>query len=182
MRLIGDDQQLASISAGGVLRDLAGRHNAVTLSTVVRFTHAQTGQAEAAASLAIRAGDPAGIGFYIDHGRVHVGADQHAADMAYHAWAADRAAGRDSILLAPTNELVAQLNERARLDRLTATSAAASPPSASATVTLADGLTASAGDTIATRKNARWIPTTSRGGWVKTATAGPFAPCTTTAR
>lgn len=167
VRLIGDDQQLASISAGGVLRDLAGRHNAVTLSTVVRFTHAQTGQAEAAASLAIRAGDPAGIGFYIDHGRVHVGADQHAADMAYHAWAADRAAGRDSILLAPTNELVAQLNERARLDRLTATSAAASPPSASATVTLADGLTASAGDTIATRKNARWIPTTSRGGWVK---------------
>ena len=41
-----------------------------------------------------------------------------AADMAYHAWAADSAAGRDSILLAPTNDLVAELNERARLDRL----------------------------------------------------------------
>ncbi|OBI94773.1 MobF family relaxase [Mycobacterium asiaticum] len=167
VRLIGDDQQLASISAGGVLRDLAQRHDAVTLSTVVRFTYPETGQAEAAASLAIRAGDPAGIGFYIDHGRVHVGADQHAADMAYQAWAADRAAGRDSILLAPTNELVAHLNERARLDRLTAVGPAARPPLASATVTLADGLTASAGDTIATRKNARWISTTSRGGWVK---------------
>ncbi|OBK59449.1 exonuclease V subunit alpha [Mycobacterium gordonae] len=167
VRLIGDDQQLSSISAGGVLRDLAQRHDAVTLSTVVRFTHPETGQAEAAASLAIRAGDPAGIGFYIDHGRVHVGADQHAADMAYQAWAADRAAGRDSILLAPTNELVAHLNERARLDRLTAVGTAARPPLASATVTLADGLTASAGDTIATRKNARWISTTSRGGWVK---------------
>ncbi|MDP7739524.1 MobF family relaxase [Mycobacterium paragordonae] len=166
VRLIGDDQQLASISAGGVLADLADRYNAVTLSTVVRFTHPETGKAEAAASLAIRAGDPAGIGFYIDHHRVHVGADQHAADMAYEAWAADRAAGRDSILLAPTNELVAQLNERARLDRLTAAGTAASAPSASATVTLADGLTASAGDTIATRKNARWIPT-SRGCWVK---------------
>ena len=46
---------------------------------------------------------------------------QTAADMAYQAWAADRAAGRDSILLAPTNDLVAQLNERARLDRLTHT-------------------------------------------------------------
>ncbi|GLB85603.1 MULTISPECIES: MobF family relaxase [Mycobacterium] len=167
VRLIGDDEQLASISAGGILRDLAQRHNAVTLSTVVRFTHPETGHAEAAASLAIRNGDPAGIGFYIDHGRVHVGADQHAADMAYDAWAADRAAGRDSILLAPTNELVAQLNERARLDRLTAAGTDASTPKAAATVTLADGLTASAGDIIATRKNARWIRTTSRGGWVK---------------
>ena len=163
VRLIGDDQQLASISAGGVLRDLADAHDTVTLSTVVRFTHRQTGPAEAAASLAIRAGDPAGIGFYIDHHRVHVGADQTAADMAYQAWTADLAAGRDSILLAPTNDLVAQLNERARLDRLTRT-----PDStATAAVTLADGLTASTGDWIATRKNARWLRTTQRGGWVK---------------
>lgn len=167
VRLVGDDQQLASISAGGILRDLAQRHNAVTLSTVVRFTHPETGQAEAAASLAIREGDPSGIGFYIDHGRVHVGADQHAADMAYEAWTADLAAGRDSILMAPTNELVAELNERARLDRLIAADIDPADLAAAATVTLADGLTASAGDIIATRKNARWIPTTSRGGWVK---------------
>ncbi|WP_264034778.1 AAA family ATPase [Mycobacterium interjectum] len=171
VRLIGDDQQLASVSAGGVLRDLAERHDTVTLSTVVRFTHPETGKAEAAASLAIRAGDPAGIGFYIDHHRVHVGADQTAADMAFQAWAADRAAGRDSILLAPTNDLVAQLNERARLDRLTHTpTIPASPPNdpqSAATVTLADGLTASAGDWIATRKNARWLRTTTHGAWVK---------------
>jgi len=171
LRLIGDDQQLASVSAGGVLRDLAERHDAVTLSTVVRFTHPETGQSEAAASLAIRAGDPAGIGFYIDHHRVHVGADQTAADMAYQAWAADRAAGRDSILLAPTNDLVTQLNERARLDRLThapTTPAGSSgDPQSTATVTLADGLTASAGDWIATRKNARWLRTTTHGAWVK---------------
>ena len=160
VRLIGDDQQLASISAGGVLRDLAAAQDTVTLSTVVRFTHPQTGAAEAAASLAIRAGDPAGIGFYIDHHRVHVGADRTAADMAYQAWVADRAAGRDSILLAPTNDLVAQLNERARLDRL----AHAPDTTSAATVTLADGLTASAGDCIATRKNARWLRTTQRGG------------------
>ena len=83
---------------------------------------------------------------------MHVGADQNAADMAYAAWAADIAAGRDSILLAPTNEQVAELNERARLDRLTNGGG-----SASATVTLGDGLTASAGDWIATRKNARWL-------------------------
>jgi len=170
VRLIGDGQQLASVSAGGVLRDLAERHDTVTLSTVVRFTHPETGQSEAAASLAIRAGDPAGIGFYIDHHRVHVGADQTAADIAYQVWAADRASGRDSILLAPTNDLVAQLNERARLDRLTHTPTPASRPTdpqSAATVTLADGLTASAGDWIATRKNARWLRTTTHGAWVK---------------
>ncbi|WP_054585781.1 MobF family relaxase, partial [Mycobacterium intracellulare] len=167
VRLIGDDQQLASVSAGGVLRDLAERHDTVTLSTVVRFTHPETGQPEAAASLAIRSGDPAGIGFYIDHHRVHVGAEATAADMAYTAWAADRAAGRDSILLAPTNDLVAALNERARLDRLTHTPATPGAKDSAATVTLADGLTASAGDWVATRKNARWLRTTTHGAWVK---------------
>lgn len=167
VRLIGDDQQLASVSAGGVLRDLAERHDTVTLSTVVRFTHPETGQGEAAASLAIRRGDPAGIGFYIDHHRVHVGADATAADLAYTAWAADRAGGRDSILLAPTNALVAALNERARLDRLTQAPTTSHDAQSVATVTLADGLTASAGDWIATRKNARWLRTTTHGAWVK---------------
>ncbi|MBY0443544.1 MAG: relaxase domain-containing protein [Mycobacteriaceae bacterium] len=163
VRLVGDDQQLASISAGGILCDLADRHDTVTLSTVVRFTRPETGPAEAAASLALRAGDPAAIGFYIDHHRVHVGADTVVADLAYQAWAADRAAGRDSILLAPTNELVAQLNQRARLDRLAHTT---TTPPASSTVTLADDLTASAGDWITTHKNARWLATTN-GKWVK---------------
>jgi len=37
VRLIGDDQQLASISAGGVLCDIRHRHGAKTLLEVVRF-------------------------------------------------------------------------------------------------------------------------------------------------
>ena len=78
VRLIGDDEQLASISAGGVIKDIAERHHTPTLSTVVRFND----PSESAASLAIRAGDPTGIAFYIDNGRVHVGADQTAQDMA----------------------------------------------------------------------------------------------------
>ena len=65
------------------------------------------------------------------------------------------------MLIAPTNELVAELNERARLDRLRR-----GPPPRTRTVTLGDGLTASAGDWIATRKNARWLHITG-GGWVK---------------
>ena len=163
VRLIGDDQQLASISAGGVLRDIAARHDALPLNTVVRFTHPDIGESEGAASLALRDGDPAGLAFYLDHHRVHVGADNVAADMAYHAWADDVAAGRHAILLAPTNDLVAELNERARLDRLASTIAG---PGGSTTVTLGDGLTASTGDWITTRSNARWLGL--RGGaWVK---------------
>ena len=37
VRLIGDDQQLAAIGAGGVLRDIATTHGAVRLDEVVRF-------------------------------------------------------------------------------------------------------------------------------------------------
>jgi hypothetical protein len=163
VRLIGDDQQLTSVSAGGVLKDLADRHGALSLSTVIRFTDPALGAAEGAASLALRNGDPAGLAFYLDHHRVHVGADDVAADTAYRAWAHDASQRRDAILLAPTNELVAQLNERARLDRLRA---AAHTTKRSRTITLADGLTASAGDWITTRHNARRLRST-KGGWVK---------------
>jgi hypothetical protein len=97
VRLIGDDGQLSSISAGGVLRDIAAQTDALTLSELIRFAS----PAEGLASLALRAGDPAGIGHYIDHHRAHVGADATAADMAYTAWRADRDAGLESILLAP---------------------------------------------------------------------------------
>ena len=92
VRLVGDDAQLASIAAGGVLRDIAATHGAVTLTELVRFTD----PAEAAAGLAIRDGDPAGIGFYLDTHRVSVGDLATVTDTAYTGWASDRAAGRDT--------------------------------------------------------------------------------------
>ncbi len=104
VRLVGDDRQLAAIGAGGVLRDLDRTHGAVTLSEVRRFTHADgsPNRAEAAASLAIRRRRPAGIAYYLDHGRIHVGDDTTTADQAFAAWSADRDAGLDSLLLAST--------------------------------------------------------------------------------
>lgn len=161
VRLVGDDHQLSSVSAGGVLRDLAADHHAVTLSEVVRFGKTERGRAEGAASLALRRGDPAGIAFYLDNRRIHVGADALAAEQAYTAWLTDRGAGLDSVLLAPTNALVAELNDRARADRLRN-----SGRLPGRTVELGDGLLASAGDWITTRSNARWLPTGKR-GWVK---------------
>ena len=54
VRLVGDDQQLAAIGAGGVLRDIKHTHGALQLTELHRFTN----PAEAAASLALRDGDP----------------------------------------------------------------------------------------------------------------------------
>lgn len=153
VRLIGDDGQIASISAGGILRDIAAETDALTLSQLVRFSAAEEG----AASLALRSGDPAGIGYYIDHHRVHVGAEQTAADMAFQAWLADIAAGRDSLLLAPTNTIVDELNARARTARISAATAADPNYRIGRETILSDQLAASAGDIIRTRDNARWL-------------------------
>jgi DNA primase catalytic core len=156
VRLIGDDQQLAAIGAGGVLRDIADVHGALTLTHTVRFTD----PSEGAACLALREGDPAALGFYLDHGRVHVGDIETVVDQAYQAWAADRRAGVDAVMLAPTRNLAAALNTRAHTDLL-ATGEASGPA-----VTLADGSQATTGDVITTRVNDRRLPISAT-DWVK---------------
>ena len=114
VRLVGDDQQLAAIGAGGVLRDIKHSHGALHLAELHRFTT----PAEAAVSLAVREGKSEALDFYLDHGRVHVGDIATTTDEAFSAWVSDRAAGLDAIMIAPTRELVAQLNRRAREHRL----------------------------------------------------------------
>ena len=116
---------------------------------MVRFTEPA---AESAASLAMRDGDPAGIAFYIDHDRVHVGADQTAADMAYAAWVA-RHRSRARLNPVGTHQRPRRRTQRTRPPGPAKQQARANIR----TVTLADGLTASAGDWIATRNNARWL-------------------------
>jgi DNA primase catalytic core len=155
VRLIGDDQQLASIGAGGVLRDIQATHGALRLTELVRFTD----RAEGSASLALREGHTSALGFYLDQRRVHVGDATTMADDLFAAWSADLAGGLDSIMLAPTRELVADLNQRARTQRLDGTPA-------SREIELVDGNLASVGDTIITRSNNRRLRV-SPTDWVK---------------
>ena len=164
VRLVGDDRQLASVAAGGVLRDIAHQIGAVTLSEVHRFRNrdGSLNHAEAAATLALREGDPSAIAFYADRGRIHVGDLGACADQAYAAWAADRAADTDSVLIAPTRDLVAELNTRARNDRLAGLDEKEIGP----VLTLADGTKVSEGDRIITRENDRRLRI-SRTNWVK---------------
>jgi conjugative relaxase-like TrwC/TraI family protein len=155
VRLIGDDQQLAAIGAGGVLRDINSIHGALQLTELHRFTD----PAEAQASLALREGDPGALGFYLDHGRVHVGDLAKITEDAFAAWISDRAVGLDAIMLAPTRELVAELNRRARDHRRNG-----APPGQE--VRLGDGNRASVGDMIITRANDRRLRLSAT-DWVK---------------
>lgn len=156
VRLIGDDQQLAAVGAGGVLRDIAATHGALHLTELMRFE----GAAEGAASLALRDGKPEALGFYLDAGRVHVGDLATMSEEVFQSWQADRSSGRDAIMLAPTRDLVAELNQKARTHRLEGTNEPGTER------TLADGNQASVGDVIITRANDRRLRTTAT-DWVK---------------
>ena len=146
VRLIGDDQQLASVSAGGVLREVAAEAGAVTLSELHRFTN----QTEAANTLLLRNGDVEALGFLLDNQRVRVVGEAEAAHALHAAWAADVKAGKTALMLAHSVGTVTSLNEHARAARV-----AAGDVDDDHTVTLRSGLPCGAGDLIVTRLNDR---------------------------
>jgi conjugative relaxase-like TrwC/TraI family protein len=155
VRLIGDTQQLAAIGAGGVLRDIVATHGALHLDELMRFTD----PVEGTASLALRDGRPEALGFYLDHNRVHVGDLATITTHVFTAWATDRQQGLDAMMLAPTKDLVSQLNLQAQSHRLAGRNPGPGAP-------LADGNTAFVGDTIVTRANDRRLRL-GMNDWVK---------------
>lgn len=155
VRMVGDDQQLAAIGAGGVLRDIARTHGVVRLNEVVRFDD----PIEAEASLALRDGDCKPLGYYVDHERIHAGDGQTVVDEVLDAWQREQAAGCDCLMLAPTHELVRELNERARAARL-------ADAVVDDEVRLRDGTHASVGDVVLTRRNDRLLGVSGT-DWVK---------------
>jgi hypothetical protein len=148
-------QQLAAIGAGGMLRDIQASYGALRLTELHRFTD----PAEAAATLALRDGRPEALGLYLDRRRVHVGNPTTTLDAVFNAWQTDRNHGLDTIMLAPTRELVSQLNQRARNHRLASTNPGRQ-------VELADDNRGSVGDLIITRSNDRRLRITAT-DWVK---------------
>lgn len=145
VRLIGDNRQLAAVGAGGVLRDVQEAAGAATLAELMRFVD----PAEAAATLAVRDGDTAAVGFYLDHGRLHDTGDPEEAVV--DAWSADMAAARSALMITSTREAAAALNEKARQRRIAEGFVDDTGPS----VTLRSGLPAAVGDQVLTRRNDR---------------------------
>jgi len=146
--LVGDDQQRAAAGAGGILRDIESAHGAVTLTEVMRFTDPLEGKA----SLALRAGDPSVVGRWADQQRIQAVTPDTAAGQVFKAWAADIAAGADSIMIAPTLSMVTTLNAQARAARLAVQVGDVGPQSQ-----LPNGETVSAGDVIITKQNKRTL-------------------------
>ncbi|WP_269939254.1 MobF family relaxase [Arthrobacter sp. HY1533] len=144
--LVGDPAQLDSIDAGGVLGWLDRSGCAQRLSTVWRFTN----DWERTASLKLRTGDFDVITEYTAHDRISSGTYDAMVDDAYNRWDADIRTGGTSILIAPDNDTVSMLNERAQADRV-----GSGAVDAEATVDLSDGLHAGRGDTILARRNDR---------------------------
>ncbi|MFE3795751.1 MobF family relaxase [Nocardia tengchongensis] len=144
VRCVGDDHQLPAIEAGGSAADTADAARASALTQVVRFASS----IEASASLALREGDPSALGFYLDHQRIRSGSSAAVREQAYAGWIADDLGGRDTVMLAATNDIVTALNDQARADRL-----ARSTTQAGLEAALADGLHASLGDIVSTRRN-----------------------------
>lgn len=146
VRLIGDDQQLASVAAGGVLVDIRNQVGAASLTELMRFKDS----AEAAATLALREGDVTALGFYFDRERVHATEESDLISSVFNAWSSDRLAGHETMMLASTRVAVNELNDLARSQRL-----AECEGWEWDSVVLSSGLRASAGDLVVTRKNDR---------------------------
>lgn len=146
VRLIGDDKQLGAVEAGGAIRLIAHDVGAVRFREVVRFTDPD----QATASLQIREGNSAGLEYYRDNRLVASGSRETMRDAAQRAWRADLDAGRQTLLIVPTNEDVVSLNVQARAQRLHR-----GDIDAGCAVDLHDGTAASVGDWIVTRHNDR---------------------------
>src|SRR5665811_2291709 len=95
-------------------------------------------------------------GFYLDHDRVHVGDAVTCADVVFEAWARERIGGRDCLMLAPTLELVRELNLRAQAARGLVGSS----------VPLSDDCEARVGDVVISRRNDRRLGVSGT-DWVK---------------
>ncbi len=146
VRMVGDDKQLAAVEAGGAMRWFAHHNGALRLKEVVRFADRE----QAAASLKLHAGDPAGLDYYFAKSWVHEGSRETMREAAHRAWRADLDSGRRSLLIVPANEDVTALNLQARELRLHR-----GDVDDGRAVQLHDGTAASKGDLVVTRHNDR---------------------------
>ncbi|MEW1808360.1 MobF family relaxase [Pseudarthrobacter sp. NPDC080039] len=158
--LVGDPAQLDAIDAGGILGWLDRQHKTARLTTIWRFDQPW----ERDASLQLRAGNYSAIAAYDRHQRLRHGNYLDMIDLAYLNWHTDTLAEKTSILIAPDNDSVHMLNERAQTDRVNQGAV-----DAEQTVMISDGERAGRGDTIIARRNDRTLRD-SAGGFIRNGT------------
>ncbi|MFY1623775.1 MobF family relaxase [Micromonospora sp. WMMD735] len=146
--LVGDPQQTSAVGPGGLLRYLAALGVTRSLTHVHRFTHPWEGPA----SLRLRHGDPTVLAEYDERGRLIGGHRSDLIDQMLPRWLADVTAGHSSMMLVDTNDEAVAVAERARALLIAAGRVQPGP-----SVRLRDGVAASVGDIIVTRRNDRRI-------------------------
>ncbi|MEV3934379.1 MobF family relaxase [Glycomyces sp. NPDC049804] len=143
IRLLGDDCQLGAVASGGALRLIAAEAGATELRDLHRFQDPTFAQA----SLQLREGDATGLDYFTDRGRLHGGSRDAMLEAVYSGWKQDIAAGKTSLMMAYSNTVVAELSDRARVDRIAVGEVREEG------VALHNGSTAGCGDWIVTRDN-----------------------------
>ena len=139
LALVGDPEQLPSVARGGVFAHWCDTLPHHTLDEPRRFTQPW----EAAASLALRAGDPEAVDAYVAHHRVSTSHPAFAASQVARAHERHVAAGRSVAITTTTSETARAINVEIQQTRR---------PEGPG-VALRDGTRAHAGDEIATRRN-----------------------------
>lgn len=145
--LAGDHRQLAPVARGGLFPELHRRLGGAELTVAHRLERAW----EREAAMAIRRQDVAGLDDYAAHDRIRSGDRQAMIEAVYDHWADGYLSGRDSLMVARTNEAVDELNQRAQrllveLGRVEAGG-----------IAIAGGAVANVGDVVITRHPDRRI-------------------------
>jgi conjugative relaxase-like TrwC/TraI family protein len=165
--LVGDPRQLQAVGRGGLFNELCATGRAHELTRIHRFAHSW----EAAASLQLRAGDPAALDAYEAHGRIVAGTFADQLKRIARDWLAHHSDGTTVALVASTNDHVHALNDAIQRARLTAGDL---DPRTS--IPISNGECAHRGDLVATRRNRRDLvterdePVRNRDLWTVTAT------------
>ncbi len=155
--LSGDWAQQGSVDAGGAFGLLARDENTsvAELGEVHRFSS----EWERTVSIELRHGYESALDTYESHDRIIGGTREELLETIYTAWKHDIDAGTSSLMIAPDTATVAELNRRARADRIAAGEVAQHG------VKVAAGQMVGVGDHIVTRRNDRYL--VSGTGWVK---------------
>lgn len=146
---VGDDRQLQSPSAGGIVRRMTTSHHTVWLSDVRRFSS----DWEGAASIALRVGDAGITATYEEHHRLRGGGRDDMLASIVADWWDDQLAGRDTVMITRDNRTAIELSAAARAIRVGAGHVEADG------IPLADGTLVGVGDRIVTRENNRRLQT-----------------------
>ena len=163
VRALGDYRQLSAVGSGGALRLVDREIGAVHLDELFRFKNPE----EAAATLSLRepplVGTDKPFSWYLENNRVVAGSVDAMIEDVFRKYSADVNAGKQSIMIASTNETVTRLNDLAQAHAIehgqVSTDAGA--------VALHNSSRAHLGDTIVTRKNARRLIVNSGQDFVK---------------